>query len=113
MDKLLKYKNIVRELVEFIAAISPSSKEIEVQKIIDDINGHYLLFSVGWENNRWVYASFVHIDVKESGRVWIQHDGTDLRIADELEHRGIPKSDIVIGFQPPHARKLMEEYAEM
>ncbi|MFN0015474.1 MAG: XisI protein [Saprospiraceae bacterium] len=113
MDKLLKYKNIVRELAEFIAAISPSSKDVEVQKIIDDANGHYLLFSVGWENNRWVYASFVHIDVKESGRVWLQHDGTDLRIADELVNRGIPKSDIVIGFQAPHARKLMEEYAEI
>lgn len=113
MDKLLKYKNIVRETVEYVAAISPSSKDVEVQKIIDDTNGHYLLFSVGWENNRWVYASFVHIDVKDSGRVWLQHDGTDLRIADELVQRGIPKSDIVIGFQAPHARKLMEEYAEV
>jgi hypothetical protein len=111
MDKVAKYKKIVRELTEHIASISPSSQEVEVQKILDDANGHYLLFSVGWEKNRWIYASFVHVDVKDNGRVWIQHDGTDLRIAEMLAERGIPKSDIVIGFQAPHARRLMEDYA--
>lgn len=111
MDTLITYKKIVRDLVESIAAISPSTAEVETQKIIDDENGHYLLFSVGWEKSRWVYATFVHIDVKPNGRVWLQHDGTDLRIADMMVEHGIPKNNIVIGFQAPHARVLMEEYA--
>lgn len=54
---------------------------------------------------------FVHIDVTKEGKVWIQHDGTDLRITDQLAERGIPKKQIVIGFKPPQARALMEEYA--
>jgi hypothetical protein len=111
MDKIVNYKRIVRELIEYIASIAPSSKEVEVQKIIDDVNGHYLMYSVGWEGKRWVYGSFVHIDVKSSGRVWIQHDGTDLRLAEDLSERGIPKSDIVIGFQTPHMRQYMDDYA--
>lgn len=112
MDKVKKYKEIVRELVEYVASISPSSQDVETQKIIDDANGHYLLYSVGWENMRWIYACFLHVDVKPNGRVWIQHDGTDLRMADRLAEKGVPKSDMVIGFQAPHARKLMEEFAE-
>lgn len=111
MDQVNKHKQIVRELMEYIASIAPSSKDVEIQKIVDDINGHYLMYSVGWEGMHWVYGSFVHIDVKPNGRVWIQHDGTDLNIAEELAQRGIPKSNIVIGFQAPHARPLMDEYA--
>ena len=111
MDQINKNKKIVRDLIEYIASIAPSSKDVEVQKIIDDVNGHYLMYSVGWEGMRWVYGSFVHIDVKPNGRVWVQHDGTDLRIADDLAVRGIPKKNIVIGFQAPHARVLMEGFA--
>lgn len=111
MDNITKYKEIVRELVEYISAISPSTSDVETQKIIDDENGHYLLFSVGWENSHWIYATFVHIDVKPNGRVWLQNDGTDLRIADMMVENGIPRNNIVIGFQAPHARRLMEEYA--
>jgi hypothetical protein len=51
------------------------------------------------------------LDIKPTGRVWLQHDGTDLHIAELLVQKGIPKSDIVIGFQAPHARVLMEDYA--
>lgn len=84
---------------------------MDIQKVIDDDNGHYMLQSVGWEGKHWVYGSFVHIDVKPTGRVWLQHDGTDLRIANDLEKRGIPKFDIVVGFQPTYIRPLMDGYA--
>ncbi|MFN0214419.1 MAG: element excision factor XisI family protein [Saprospiraceae bacterium] len=34
-----------------------------------------------------------------------------MRVADQLAKRGIPKSDVVIAFQLPYARKEMEGYA--
>ena len=112
MDKISKYKNIIKSILQDIYKISPSDEYVETQLIMDDERGHYLLYSVGWENLHFVYGSFVHIDVKDNGRVWLQHDGTNLKVAEELAKAGIPKKDIVIGFQPPHARKYMEEYAE-
>lgn len=111
MDKIAKYKVIVRGLMQEIAAISPSDEQVETQLIMDDERGHYLLYSVGWEAKNWVYGSFVHLDVKDTGKVWLQHDGTDLKVAEELARKGIPKKDIVIGFQPPHARAVMGEFA--
>jgi XisI protein len=113
MDTVTLHKQIVRDVIEYVFALCPPSNEVEIQKIIDDENGHYLLHSVGWENDgrAYVYASFVHIDVRETGRVWLQHDGTDLRIAKELIERGIPKSEIVVGFQSPSMRAHMDGYA--
>lgn len=114
MDKIEKYKKIVRKIVEEVVAMSPEIEDgIENQLITDDEHGHYLYFGVGWETdtNNWFYATFIHIDVKPNGRVWLQHDGTDLRIANQLIERGIPKNDIVIGFQPPYVRESMEDFA--
>lgn len=111
MDKVKTYKDIVQNVIEDIASFSPSDELVETQVIIDEKRGHYLLFSVGWENSEWVYGSIAHIDVKENGRVWLQHDGTDLKIAEELIKAGIPQTDIVIGFQPPFVRKRMTGFA--
>jgi hypothetical protein len=42
------------------------------------------------------------------GKVWIQHDGTNRPVADELLAAGIPRDDIVLGFQPPDLRKFTD-----
>jgi XisI protein len=112
MDKVTAYKEKVRSVVQYIASISPSDDKVETQIIIDDVNGHYLLFSVGWESDDYrEYSSFVHLDVKPDGKVWVQHDGTDLKIALLLFEEGIPKSDIVLGFKAPFRREMMPEFA--
>ena len=38
--------------------------------------------------------------------MWIQHNGTEIEIADELVKAGIPEDDIVIGFHSPYKRKF-------
>ena len=111
MDKVSQYKKIVGEFASYIASISPSDDNVETQLITDDKHGHYLLFSVGWENTYREYAPFVHIDVKNDGKVWIQHDGTDLKIALLLAEKGIPKKDIVIGFRNVQQRQYLPEFA--
>jgi XisI protein len=112
MDKITNYKDIIRTLSQYIASISPSDANVETQLIMDDERGHYLLYSVGWENNDYrEYAPFVHIDIKSDGKVWIQHDGTDLKIALMLVDKGIPKSDIVLGFRSPFRRKEILDFA--
>ena len=113
MENIIKYRQIIHELLQYIASIVPSDDKVETQLIMDDVRGHYLLYSVGWENEDYrECSSFVHIDLKIDGKVWIQHDGTSLKIALLLAEKGIPKSDIVLGFRPPTRRKLMPEFAE-
>jgi hypothetical protein len=49
----------------------------------------------------------VHIEVID-GKIWIQEDGIEHGIVTDLERAGIPKNDIVLGFQPPDVRPLTE-----
>ena len=37
-------------------------------------------------------------------KIWIQRDGIEDGITDELVEAGIPKDKIVLGFQPPSVR---------
>lgn len=112
MDKITNYKKIISDLSEYIASISPSDENVETQLIMDNERGHYLLYSVGWENNDYrEYAPFVHIDIKSDGKIWIQHDGTDLKIALLLVEKGIPKSDIVLAFRSPFRRKDIADFS--
>lgn len=111
MEKLEKHKAIVKQIVEDIAAMIPNSEPIETQTIVDNAHGHYLLSAVGWVNNRREFNSFVHIDVRQNGKIWIQHDGTDLKIALMLVEKGIAKSDIVLAFHAPFRREMIPEFA--
>ena len=49
----------------------------------------------------------MHVDIKDN-KIWIQHDGTEIGIAGELEKLGVPKSDIVLGFHAPYKRKFTD-----
>ncbi len=109
MDKAVVYKKIARQFIEEIGKITnPSFKGIDTEVIVDEEKGHYLLFSVGWHNDNWHYGSFLHIDVKPDGKVWLQHDGTDLSVAYELVNRGIPEGDIVLGYKSPIEREWVK-----
>lgn len=109
MEKVMNYKQIVRGLIEEVARIRmQQSHPIATQVIMDEERGHYLLYKNGWKGERRLYGCFVHIDVTDEGKVWVQHDGTDLVIAEQLINKGIPKKDIVLGFHPPIMRKDTE-----
>ncbi len=111
MDTITQRKLIVRQLINEIADMTPSDEWSETQQVTDDEHGHYLLLSVGWGDQRREYLPFVHIDVREDGKILIQHDGTDLKIANLLTEKGIAKNNIVLAFHDPDSRKLIPEFA--
>ncbi len=45
----------------------------------------------------------MHLDII-GDKIWIQRDGTDRPIADELVEAGVPKEDIVLAFYPENMR---------
>jgi XisI protein len=110
MDKLKRNKQLVRELTEEVGKMGDfSSKSIDTQLITDDEHGHYLLYFNGWRTpESRTYGCFLHIDVAPDGQVWLQYDGTDLVIAQMLQEKGIPKNEIVLGFQAPFKRPLLD-----
>ncbi|MEN0047628.1 MAG: XisI protein [Bacteroidota bacterium] len=106
MDKVALNKQIVKQiLLEDSKIATLANPNIRRQLITDDERGHYLMYHIGWlDDYKRQYGCFIHLEIDEEGKVWIQHDGTDNPIALRLVEQGIPKEDIVFGFHAPHKR---------
>ena len=102
-DKLTRYREAVRRLVTEYAGHKPSHGDIDSYPVIDPAGDHYLAVQCGWDRNRRVQGAYVHLDIIGE-KVWIQFNGTDQRIADELVEAGVPKEDIVLGSKSPDLR---------
>lgn len=105
MDKVNKYKQIASETILEVGSSGRGIDDlIKTHFIQDHKTGHYLLFSDGWRKSQRFYGCYTHIEVRDNGKVWLHYDGTDAIIAEILLEKGIPKSDIVLGFHPPTVR---------
>lgn len=107
MDRVAKYRQIIKELVRRYAQIKPAYGNIEIETIFDESNDHYELMYTGWDEHRRVHGSILHIDIRDN-KVWIQYDGIEGGIAEELVEAGIPREMVVLGFQPPELRPYTE-----
>jgi hypothetical protein len=104
MEKMNRYPEVVRKLVEEYAAIPSGIGEVDTYPLIDPHGHHYVAMQSGWVNGHRVHGAFLHLDVID-GKVWLQFNGTDQLIVDELEAAGVPKQDIILGEQPPELRQ--------
>jgi hypothetical protein len=104
MDKLLKYREHARKILEEHAHPS-SDRAVETQVVIDEVRDHYLLLYIGWSGHERVRGCILHLDIKE-GRIWVQYDGTEGGVANELVEMGVPKEDIILGFRAAYRRPL-------
>lgn len=106
MDKLEQYRKSIMQLITDYGHIaSAADKDIEVQIIIDKENDHYQIINIGWQNDIRIYGCSIHIDIKDD-KIWIQHNGTERRIAQELTSMGVSKDDIVLAFHVPYRRQF-------
>lgn len=103
MEKL-NYNDIVEKIIQPYTTTTVG-EGTEVQLIADRANGHYLIMFVGWRDQTPVYGSLIHIDIKNN-QIWIQQDGTQEGIAQQLVEAGVPKSDIVLGYRSPFVRQF-------
>ncbi len=103
MARLEAYRQAVQHVLEQYADNRPAIGDVEIQPVFDIQHDHYQLVTVGWQNQQRLYGALVHVDIKDS-QIWIQYDGTERGIANDLVEHGIPKADIVLGFQAPYKR---------
>jgi hypothetical protein len=102
------YRQLIQDLLtERVqrSAQSPTPSLVEKQLIFDPKRDHYQLVHVGWKpNGRRNYGCVLHLDIKDD-KIWIQHDGTEVGIANLLVERGVPRQDIVLAFLDPFMRQ--------
>ena len=105
-----QYRQYIKHLLserQKRASMSRKYEEYEVQTIFDEQQDHYQLLYVGWRGNKRDFGCILHLDIKD-GKIWIQHDGTEIGIANQLVEMGVSKQDIILAFHEPYIRQFTE-----
>lgn len=97
MDKLDQYRQTIREILKPYVNISYANVNVHNQAAFDSETDQYLVVSVGWGKQGRIHGCLIHVSIQD-GKVWVQRDGTEDGIANDLVQAGIPKNDIVLGF---------------
>jgi XisI protein len=101
---------VVDALLEAIPA-QMMPETLQIVPIFDRQNDRYQLLCQGWTaDEKRVLHPMIHIEIIQ-GKVWIQHNQSDVDIGEALSSRGIPKFKIVLGLHPPSVRQLNSAYA--
>ena len=108
MDSLSNnYQEIVEKVIADYADFLGEDENIQIELVFDRTRDRYLLVETGWENGRRTYGTLLHLDII-NGKIWIQQDGTEEGIANELVALGVPKDRIVLGFKSLQRRQITD-----
>jgi hypothetical protein len=64
-----------------------------------------MVMDIGWNNAGRVHSVPIHLRIKND-KIWLEWDGTDQEIAQQLINAGVPQEEIVLAFYRPERRKL-------
>lgn len=103
MDNIVHYRRIIQELIKKYSQYKPACGDVQKEIICDEANDHYELIYAGWNGPYRIHGSVLHIDIRNE-KIWIQHDGTETGIAEELVKKGVPYEHIVLAFKSPEIR---------
>ncbi len=106
-SNLTAYRAAIQQVSNSYIEFLGQTEDVLLEMVIDQQNDRYLLVEIGWHNGRRIYGTLLHIDIIDH-KLWIQQDGTEEGIANELVTLGIPKQQIVLGFKPLDRRKVTE-----
>ena len=107
MDKVARYRAIVKQVLTRYAEQYPSHGQIETAPLFDDVTDHYMVVDYGWDRTGRVHAPILHVHLRE-GKVWVELDNTEDGIAPILLAASVPQQDIVLAFYRPERRRLTE-----
>jgi len=97
MDTLTEYRQIIEQTLDYYVKIKYSHGEIQNEAVFDQKNDRYLVISNGWDGYKRIHGVLIHLDIIDC-KVWVQRDGTEEGIANDLIAAGIPKDKIVLAF---------------
>jgi hypothetical protein len=111
IPKITGYYHIIKSILSEYASIPYRYNNLKQSLIISEDKKHYLLITQGWDKGIRVHGCVTHLEIIDD-KIWIQRDGLEDGIANDLVAAGIPKSQIVLGFHPPEIRPYTEYAVE-
>ena len=108
MDTRLRYQEIIKTILQEHANFRNTIPDgYHSQMLFDDERGGYLVLDIGWNGDKYLHATPIHLDLI-GDKIWIQYDDTEEGVATDLLAAGVPKEDIVLGFRHPQVRQSTE-----
>lgn len=109
MDKLTKYRQLIKQLLLEQVALAERSPlaEVETIPVFDEERDDYLIRDVGWLQRKRVRNTLLDVRLR-NGKIWIEEDWTEEGLATALLEAGVPKEDIVLAFHAPEMRQYTE-----
>jgi XisI protein len=108
-NKIKKYQKLITDYLTEYASVKPANlSDCESIVIADTQGNHFQVLTMGWEKGKYVHSIVFHLDIAENGKIWLRANWTDTDIAELLVEKGVPKSDIVLGFFPKDLRALSD-----
>ncbi len=107
IEKLNRYRQIIEQVLETQAKTPAVPETVEGMAVCDPVRDQYLLMDVGWAPYGRAHDVVVHLRLKD-GKVWVEWDGIEYGIAEDLIEAGIPKEDIVLAFGDREPKTLTE-----
>jgi hypothetical protein len=97
MDTTKKYREVIKQTILKYAHLRPSHGDIRLETIFDETQDRYGLMQVGWDRGRRVRGNLIYITLR-NGKVYIEYDGIEHGISNDLIAEGIPEEKIVLSF---------------
>jgi hypothetical protein len=108
MAKIKKYQQFILDIMKEYAGIRYSNIDASNQLIVDKESHQYQIVTIGWDKEgNFIHDTPIHLAII-NGKIWIQWNMTEIDFGRELTDRGVPKSDIVIGFLSPEIREYSD-----
>lgn len=99
MDTTMGDREIVKQVIQRYAQFKPSHGDIRLDTVFDDTQNRYVLMQVGWDRGRRVRGNLIYVTLLD-GKVWVEYDGMEQGITQDLIDAGIPPERIVLAFLP-------------
>lgn len=99
MDTTTRNRDIVKQVIQQYSQFKPSHGDIRLDTVFDDTQNRYALMQVGWDKGQRVRGNLIYVTLRE-GKVWVEYDGMEQGITQDLIDLGIPPERIVLAFLP-------------
>ena len=104
MDRIKHYQQLVEQVLTQYLELNYANADIHNEPIFNREAGQYVVMSSGWQGVRRIHGCLLHLKIQD-GKIWIERDGTEHGIANDLTAAGIPRDAIVLGFYSRAARQ--------
>jgi XisI protein len=98
MDTPKTDREVIKLVIEKYARFKPSHGDVRLDTVFDEANARYALMQVGWDQGQRVRGNLIYVTLGE-GKVWIEYDGMEQGIIQDLIEAGIAQERIVFAFQ--------------